>query len=109
MIQKMNPAEAPRVKAAVDGRIMFTEERLEAILLTLAPGESMPVHQNPFDVLFACIDGNARLVTAEQEMNITPGECIFVTADEARGWENKSANPCRILVIKILYRKTGKV
>lgn len=106
MIIRTNPADAPRVNAAVDGRIMFREERLEAILLTLAAGETMQPHQNPFDVLFVGVEGKARLITGESEMEIRPGYSIFVSADEHRGWENTGKTPCRVMVVKILQGKS---
>lgn len=105
MVIKSSPANAPKVDAPVNGRIMYSENRLEAILLTLTAGETMPVHKNPFDVLFIGIAGQATMVTPEQQLDLSPGESIFVTADEQRGWKNLSDSPCRIMVVKILTRQ----
>jgi quercetin dioxygenase-like cupin family protein len=105
MIIKTSPGDAPRVNAPVDGRIMYTEERFEAILLALAPGENMSVHRNPFDVLFVGISGQAILVTEGSRLEISAGESIFVTAEETRGWENHSAETCRMMVVKLFTEK----
>ncbi|MBW6497250.1 MAG: cupin domain-containing protein [Bacteroidales bacterium] len=102
MIRKSVPKQAPQVSAAVDGRTMHSDSRAEAILLTLQPGEEMPMHKNPFDVLFAGIKGEALLVCTDQTMTIIPGETIFVTADEDRAWQNKGQVKAQILVFKIL-------
>ncbi|MFO7997637.1 MAG: cupin domain-containing protein [Bacteroidales bacterium] len=102
MILKSTPKEAAKVKAPVDGRIMYSEKRTEVILLTLAPGQSLPEHQNPFDVLFIGITGTAIMTTGETLTEISPGETIFVSADEQRAWHNPSQGPCRVMVVKIL-------
>lgn len=106
MIIKNSPEKAPKVDAAVDGCIMYSEERLEAILLTLKPGETMPAHKNPFDVLFIGIEGKASMVAEDRRLDVSPGESIFVTAEENRGWENTSDDPCRVMAVKILSRHT---
>jgi quercetin dioxygenase-like cupin family protein len=90
------------VPAAIDGRIMHSDSRAEAILLTLKPGEEIPLHKNPFDVLFAGIDGEATLISPTQKETIKPGETIFITVDEARAWKNNGSKPARVMVFKIL-------
>ncbi len=102
MIIKSVPEEAPAVPTAFEGRIMHSDSRAEAILLTLQPGEEMPMHKNSFDVLFAGIKGEAMLVCTDQTMTIIPGETIYVTADEDRAWQNKGQVEVQILVFKIL-------
>jgi quercetin dioxygenase-like cupin family protein len=102
MIKKTIPSQAPAVPFSIDGRIMHRSNTLEAILLTLQPGDSIPMHQNPFDVLFAGIEGTATLTTPRRQETIEPGETIFVTQEEERGWKNQSQGICRVLVIKIL-------
>lgn len=102
MIIKSVPEEAPAVPAAVEGRIMHSDSRAEAILLTLQPGEEMPMHKNPFDVLFAGIKGEALMVCTDQTITIIPGETIYVTADEDRAWQNNGQVEAQILVLKIL-------
>jgi quercetin dioxygenase-like cupin family protein len=102
MIFKQTPDMAPRVDAPVDGRIMHAGGPVEAILLTLPPGETMDRHRNPFDVLFAGISGSAALQTNEGDILLQPGDTVFVTSDEERGWHNASGSPFRVLVIKLL-------
>ncbi len=102
MIVKSISSSAPKVAAAINGRIMFSDSRIETILLKLKPGELLPLHTNPYDVLFAGISGEAVLTSQDSDYSIKPGETIYVSADEARGWENNSSRPCQIMVIKIL-------
>jgi len=102
MIKKSVPEKAQIVSAAIDGRIMHSDKRAEAILLTLQPGEEIPMHKNPFDVLFAGIEGHATLVSHAQTETVGPGETIFVTSDEERAWINNEKEPARVMVFKIL-------
>lgn len=102
MIKRTTPDQAPKVPAAIDGRIMHSDPRAEAILLTLNPGEEIPLHKNPFDVLFAGIKGEAKLETPDSETELRPGETIFVTSDEERAWKNQGTTTAKILVFKIL-------
>jgi quercetin dioxygenase-like cupin family protein len=102
MIKKSVPEKALAVPAAIDGRIMHSDPRTEAILLTLKPGEKIPLHKNPFDVLFAGIEGEATLISPTRIETIKPGETIFITADEERAWMNNGSEPARVMVFKIL-------
>ncbi len=52
MILKNTPGEASQADAPIDGRIMFSNEKAECILITLRPGEGIPAHKNPLDVVF---------------------------------------------------------
>ena len=102
MIKKATPATAPKVTASVEGRIMYSEPRTEVILLNIQPGEEIPLHKNPLDVLFAGIEGKAKLLTPATTETIEAGETIFVTAEEERAWSNTESTPAKVLVIKIL-------
>ncbi|MEE4176336.1 MAG: cupin domain-containing protein [Bacteroides sp.] len=102
MIKKNTPVTAPAVPAAVNGHIMHSDSRAEAILLTLLPGEEIAMHKNPFDVLFCGISGKATLISPSMTETIEAGETIFVTADEDRAWKNNHTLPAKILVVKIL-------
>ncbi len=107
MIRKTIPEQAPKVPAAVDGRIMHQQETLEVILLTLQPGDSLPLHTNPSDVLFAGIQGSATLLTPAASFSLQAGETLFVSSHEARAWQNTTSQPCSILVIKDLQNASG--
>lgn len=102
MIKKTVPRQAQAVEAAVNGRIMHKGNTLEVILLSLKPGEIIPLHLNPNDVIFAGIQGIATLVTPQQSHTLEAGETMFISADEQRSWQNNSPEICMVMVIKIL-------
>ena len=101
MIKKNTPELAEKVKAAVDGRIMFSNSKAECILLTLKPGEVIPEHNNPFDVLFIGMEGLATVIIGNQKLELEPKQTLFITSEEPRQMENHTANPIAVMVVKI--------
>jgi quercetin dioxygenase-like cupin family protein len=101
MIIRNTPQQAKKINARVDGRLMHTDPRFEAILLTLAPGETMADHPNPLDVLFIGISGKGKLTQGQDRYGMAPGTSIFVSTNELRGWENPYDEPCRVMVLKM--------
>jgi quercetin dioxygenase-like cupin family protein len=101
MIRKTTPEHAETVKAAVDGRIMFSSPRAESILLTLKPGEVIPEHTNPFDVLFIGLAGTATLKSNDKILTLEPKQTIFITSEEPRQMENHTDKPIAVMVVKI--------
>ncbi len=81
---------------------MFSNNITKTILLTLQPGEIIPSHQNPFDVVFIGLSGKATLTSEKKNMTIEPFETVFVTSDEQRQMENLTWEVVRIMVVKLL-------
>jgi quercetin dioxygenase-like cupin family protein len=102
MIKKNTPEQAEKVKAALDGRIMFSNPKAEAILLSLNPGEIIPEHTNPFDVLFIGMEGVATLKSGNQSLELEPKQTLFVTSEETRQMENNTDDSIAVMVVKIL-------
>jgi quercetin dioxygenase-like cupin family protein len=94
--------DAPKVPFKLDGRIMFSSEKLELIHLTLKPGEKMDLHSQPFDVVFFVISGNGILDLQGQSVDGVPGTCIHIPAGMQRGWRNTGRSEFRVLVVKDL-------
>jgi quercetin dioxygenase-like cupin family protein len=102
MIIKTIPEKAPKVNAAVDGRIMFSNEKAESILLTLQPSESIPEHTNPFDVLIVGIKGSADLTAENQNYTLEPCQTIFISSGKTRMISNLSeSDPLKVMVVKM--------
>jgi quercetin dioxygenase-like cupin family protein len=93
---------APAVPFKLDGRIMYSSDRLELIHLILQPGEGMDLHTQPFDVVFFVISGNGTLFLSENSAEGNPGTCIHVPAGTSRGWRNTGKTEFRVLVVKDL-------
>jgi quercetin dioxygenase-like cupin family protein len=102
MIIKNTPETAPKVAANLNGNIMFSNSKLESILLNLEPGQSIPAHNNPYDVLFIGMMGEAKLVCGQQEYSLLPFQTLFVSSDEPRSMQNATSSTARVMVVKIL-------
>lgn len=101
MIEKNTPEQAPQVQASVNGCIMFQNAKTECILLTLQPGEVIPGHTNPVDVLFIGISGMGTLRTPRQTFVLETRQTLFVSSEEIRAWENHGSLPAVIMVVKL--------
>lgn len=93
---------APKVQANVDGKIMFTSDKLEVIHLTLVPKQRIDPHVMPHDVLFYVLEGSGVLHCGGDLIEGTPNSTIFVPVGNSRGWENTGDVPLKLLVIKDL-------
>jgi len=94
--------DAPRVPFKLDGRILFSSEKLELIHLSLKPDEKMEPHTQPFDVVFYVLSGNGILDTEGQSIIGVPGTCIYIPQGKQRGWKNNGQEEFRVLVVKDL-------
>lgn len=101
MIKKTTTEQAEKVKAAIDGRIMFSSPKAECILLTLKPGEIIPEHTNPFDVLFIGLTDTATVKSSDKILTLESKETLFVTSEEPRQIENQTDKPITVMVVKI--------
>jgi quercetin dioxygenase-like cupin family protein len=94
--------DAPQVPFKLDGRIMYSSEKLELIHLTLKPGEKMELHSQPYDVVFYVISGHGILDLQEESVEGVPGSCIHIPSGMQRGWRNNGTSEFRVLVVKDL-------
>lgn len=94
--------DAPNVPFNLDGKKLFISDRLEVVHLTMHPGENIPLHANPVDVVFFVISGHGLLEIEQETIEGKPNSSIFVKAGVQRGWKNSGTEDFRILVIKII-------
>lgn len=99
MIIDLNTAE--KVPFDLDGRIMFSSEKVEMIHLTLFPGDELVPHSNPFDVVFYVLEGEGILTLGDEMMIMNENQTIDVAKDLQRGWRNVSDEILRLLVVKV--------
>lgn len=92
---------APKVPFDLDGRIMFTDKRVELVHLSLNPGQEIAPHANPFDVVFFTLEGKGEVLYEDERMEAEPNTSIFIPKDKQRGLVNTSKELLRVLVIKI--------
>lgn len=101
MLTPTTLSNAPKVPFNLDGRVMFSSVKVEMVHLTLNPGEEIPVHTNPFAVVFYLLQGELILRVDEEEVLLRPDMAISVEPNLSRGLYNASKMPSRVLVVKI--------
>jgi mannose-6-phosphate isomerase-like protein (cupin superfamily) len=94
--------EAPRVPFNLDGRILFSERKMEIVHLCLKPGEKVERHAQPFDVLFFVIEGNGILEVDDETMVTGKDTLVEVKEGCMRGWLNSGRSDLRLFVIKLM-------
>ncbi len=93
---------APKVPFNLNGHILFTSNTFELVHLQLEPGESVPLHSNPFDVVFFVLEGSLMLTRAEESAHIMANDCVAVPSGMPRGLCNSGDTTARVLVNKLL-------
>lgn len=93
---------ADKVPFNLEGRKMFTSEKVEIIHLTLKPGEVLEKHTNPFDVVFYILEGSGIVETEDESKLVEPDMTVEIQKGIQRGVKNTSNGLLRLLVVKIL-------
>ncbi len=80
----------------------FSEENIEIVFLILKTDESIPIHKNPFNVLFYVKSGKGIINVENQEYNLCENELVFVLSNENRSWKNIDKANLELIVVKML-------
>ncbi|TAL70524.1 MAG: cupin domain-containing protein [Bacteroidetes bacterium] len=86
----------------VDVRILFQDDKIQILHITLNPGESLPKHTMNLNALFYILDGSGIASIGNEVQEVSRDTLIPSPAELERGWRNNSDKPLRILVTKIL-------
>ena len=95
-------AGAPKVQFNLEGYVMHASPSLEVIHLCLQPGESIPLHPNPFDVVACALAGEVILYTGNEQHKLGLYDVAEIAKDTNRGFTNISSNEARLLILKKL-------
>lgn len=79
----------------------LSTEKISLLELHLKPGEEIPSHQNPLDVVFYVINGQGNVTIEGETLEAKTGDCIPISKNFDRGWLNPSNMELILLVIKI--------
>jgi quercetin dioxygenase-like cupin family protein len=93
--------KANKVPFNLDGRVMYTSEKVELVHLTLKPSEILVKHTNPFDVAIYVIEGTGIVETDENSTLVEPDMCIEIEKGKNRGIRNTGKSVLRVLVVKV--------
>jgi quercetin dioxygenase-like cupin family protein len=99
---------APAVPVPFDARRLFGNGAVEMIHILLKPGQQVPPHDNPDDVLFYVLEGTGKLTVAEQCQQLGADQLVAIPTGVRRGWANNSERPLRLLVVKLRNEAAAK-
>ena len=97
----LTPETAEKVPLNLDGRKMFTSEKVELIHLNLNPNEEVALHTNPFDVIFYILEGKGVINVDGESIPARADYTLFVEKDKQRGMTNTGSTNLRVLVFKV--------
>lgn len=92
---------AERVPFNLDGRKMYTGDKVELIHISLKPDEEIALHANPFDVIFYILEGEGTVSCDGESLTVEADSCLFIEKDKQRGMKNTSSGIFRMLVLKV--------
>jgi mannose-6-phosphate isomerase-like protein (cupin superfamily) len=92
---------AERVPFNLDGRKMYSAEKVELVHLALKPNEEVALHSNPFDVIFYVLEGEGTIFYEKESITVEADNCLFVENGKQRGMKNTGKKVFRVLVIKV--------
>jgi len=92
---------AEQVPFKLNGRRMFTNDKVELVHLTLKPNEEIGLHANPVDVVFFILEGTGTVYFEELAYPVKANSSVFIEKDKQRGMKNTGVGDFRVLVVKI--------
>ncbi len=101
-MKKVTLATAKKAPFDLEAFIMHTSPTLEVIHIHLKPGQMIPQHSNPFDVVACLLEGTVLLHTGENEQKIELYDTVEIEKDLDRGFANKGTTDARLLILKKL-------
>lgn len=91
---------AEQVPFKLNGRKMFTNEKVELVHLTLKPNEAIDLHANPVDVVFFILEGAGTVYFEELAFPVEANSSVYIEKDKQRGMRNTGIKDFRVLVVK---------
>jgi quercetin dioxygenase-like cupin family protein len=95
-------SDAPKVPLNIEGYKMHSSAILEVIHLCLQPGQDIPQHANPFDVVVSLIKGEVILTMRENKMQLALYDTVEIEKEMDRGFVNCGIGEARLIIIKKL-------
>lgn len=82
------------------GYLLAATENNDIVELYINENGLVPTHTLPIDVTFYVISGNGQIKLSKEAIRVTIGDIVDVKGGMERSWQNISAEPLKLLVIK---------
>lgn len=102
-MQIINLASLPFMQTGwgVKGRLVVDLPDVGIINLVLEPGETVPTHKTPVDVLFQVIDGSGTVTIGEESQVVGAGDIVVSPAQIPHGLEASQGCSFSVYVMKV--------
>jgi quercetin dioxygenase-like cupin family protein len=84
----------------------MNDRNIEIVLISLKKGEKIPIHNNPFEVIFFVKSGKGVLTVEEESYTLEENESALISDTDNRSWVNNEQKVLELLVIKMLERNS---
>lgn len=84
-----------------EGKKITRQANVEIVHLRLKQDETIPLHNNPFEVIFHIKKGEGDLIFEDRKEEIRKDDSVFIPGTEKRGLHNPYQEILEVLVIKI--------
>lgn len=101
-MKRISLSNATKVPLNIEGYKVHSSSALEVIHLCLQPGQDIPQHSNPFDVVACLIQGEVTLHLAENKIHLALYDTVEVEKDIDRGFANCGSEEARLIILKKL-------
>jgi quercetin dioxygenase-like cupin family protein len=102
-VRALSLGEAPGVPGAgpLDAVLLLEADLLELVHFRLQPGDGIPEHVMPIEVVFLMLEGEGILTVNGSEHPARRGAALRCPAGASRAWKNPGPDPVRVLVLKL--------
>lgn len=66
----------------VTSEVVVERDALRVVRLGLPPGESLPAHAVPTDLVLVVVEGTGRLTLGDRELTVEPGAVVAISPNE---------------------------
>ncbi len=101
-MQTIVPTDAPQAQNPLGLNVRHLHETPHVMLslLTLQPGDAVPPHSAPVDVVFYVVEGSPLVQVEDEEQRVETGMLVPSSAGHRHGFRNDGDAPVRILIIR---------
>ena len=96
-------AQDPAQVAPKSNKVILDNDRVRVLDVVMKPGEKMPMHSHPDNILYVIAGGKSSSTNAEgkaSERMSKDGECVF-REGETHSVENTDSKPIHVLNIEL--------
>jgi len=102
MIKSIKVFDEPEIQNphGISARKLHDSEHGQVMHILLKPGEKVPQHSTPMDIVFFVLEGNGVIAVGDEQVNVSKDTLVDGPANAAHGIINNGNEILRVLVIR---------